>query len=91
VVWLLQQLGVWEKYDTDMLIWILQNVGGDRYSKFTMLYQALDRMHTFGSFNESGRYRFMQALAQERDKAERIPDQETLHFFDRIEESGLIL
>jgi len=91
VALLLQKIGLWEKVDIDLLIWVLQNVGGDRHLKFTMLYQILAREHVLVTLDESKRYRFRQALAHERDKAERIQDQETLHFLDRIEESDIML
>ena len=85
----MQKIGLWEKNDFDLLIWVLQNVGGDRYSKFTMAYQIMERMVALGALEESWDYRILQAVAQERDKAERIDDQETLQFLDKLEETRI--
>ena len=85
----MQKIGVCEKNDLDLLIWVLQNAGGDRCTKFTIFYQVMERLFSLRALEESENFRFLQALAQERDKAERLHDQETLHFLDKIEDTQI--
>lgn len=80
---MLRRIGLDEKMDMELLIWVLQKVGGDQFSKFTLLYPMLEVAETYIWF-DSGRYRFQHALAQERDRAESVFDQDTLNFLDRL-------
>jgi len=90
VAWLLQEMGIWAKSDLDLLVWMVQSVGGDKYTKYTMLYAPLERAYAHGMLDAAGKFKIMRAVAHERDRAERTQDQETLDFLETLEESGLI-